>query len=63
METALLKDLMILEIIVLVAVQRWIRSKSMSDEELWFYLNQEVIEGRMSDADATQIWLEEQENE
>ena len=34
----------------------------MSEEELWFYLNQEVIEGRMSDADATQIW-EEQENE
>lgn len=39
------------------------RSKSMSEEQLWFYLNQEVIEGRMSDADATQIWLEEQEDE
>ena len=35
----------------------------MSEEELWFYLNQEVIEGRMSGADATQIWWEEQKHE
>lgn len=35
----------------------------MSDEELWVHLNREVIEGRMSDADATQIWAEEQEHE
>lgn len=35
----------------------------MNDEELWFYLNQEVIEGRMSDAEATQIWEQEHEHE
>ena len=35
----------------------------MSEAELWFYLNQEVIEGKISDADATQIWLREQEND
>ncbi len=28
----------------------------MSKDELWFYLILEVIEGRMSGADATQIW-------